>query len=115
MLGDGHKWMHARSHRPWVGIHRRCLSSCTLKRNSSFSKKFTPPQIISVADFSYRNSIDCYLFSCIPEIHFAQFNHSTKEHTNMTFYLHPYPYRQVARRAIQRNGERTLGINIREE
>ena len=33
----------------------------------------------------------------------------------MTFYLHPYPYRQMARRAIQRNGERTLGINIREE
>jgi HSP20 family protein len=41
----------------------------------------------------------------------------------MTFYLHPYPfgfaqdrpYRQIARRAIQRNGERTLGINIREE
>ena len=33
----------------------------------------------------------------------------------MTFYLHPYPYRQMARRAIQRNGERTLGIDIREE
>ena len=33
----------------------------------------------------------------------------------MTFYLHPYPYRQLARRAIQRNGEHTLGINIREE
>ena len=41
----------------------------------------------------------------------------------MTFYLRPYPfgfaqdrpYRQMARRAIQRNGERTLGINIREE
>ena len=32
----------------------------------------------------------------------------------MTFYLHPYPYRQMARRAMQ-NGERTLGINIREE
>ncbi len=32
----------------------------------------------------------------------------------MTFYLHPYPYRQMARRAMQ-NGERTLGINIREK
>ena len=32
----------------------------------------------------------------------------------MTFYLHPYPYRQMARRTL-RNGERTLGINIREE
>lgn len=33
----------------------------------------------------------------------------------MTFYLQPYPYRQMTRRAIQRNGDRTLGINIREE
>lgn len=32
----------------------------------------------------------------------------------MTFYLHPYPYRQMARRALQ-NRERTLGINIRED
>ena len=32
----------------------------------------------------------------------------------MTFYLHPYPYRQMARGAMQ-NRERTLGINIREE
>lgn len=32
----------------------------------------------------------------------------------MTFYLHPYPYRQLARRAMQ-NRERTLGINVREE
>lgn len=32
----------------------------------------------------------------------------------MTFYLHPYPYRQMARRAMQ-NRERTLGVNIREE
>jgi HSP20 family protein len=32
----------------------------------------------------------------------------------MTFYLHPYPYRQMARRVAQR-GEQTLGINIREE
>lgn len=32
----------------------------------------------------------------------------------MTFYLHPYPYRQMARRAAQ-NSTRTLGINIREE
>ena len=32
----------------------------------------------------------------------------------MTFYLHPYPYRQLARRALQ-NRERTLSINIREE
>ena len=31
----------------------------------------------------------------------------------MTFYLHPYPYRQV-RRVTQR-GDQTLGINIREE
>ena len=31
----------------------------------------------------------------------------------MTFYLHPYPYHQMARRAPSR--ERTLGINIREE
>jgi len=32
----------------------------------------------------------------------------------MTFYLHPYPYRQVARRWSASN-ERTLGVNIREE
>ena len=32
----------------------------------------------------------------------------------MTFYLHPYPYRQMARRAM-RGGEQTLGINIHEE
>jgi HSP20 family protein len=32
----------------------------------------------------------------------------------MTFYLHPYPYRQLARRAMQ-NRERSLDINIREE
>ena len=32
----------------------------------------------------------------------------------MTFYLHPYPYRHVARRWAS-NHERTLGVNIREE
>lgn len=32
----------------------------------------------------------------------------------MTFYLHPYPYRQLARRAMQ-NREHSLGINIGEE
>ena len=32
----------------------------------------------------------------------------------MTFYLHPYPYRQLARRAVQ-NQERALGINVLEE
>lgn len=32
----------------------------------------------------------------------------------MTFYLHPYPYRQMARR-VMRGGDQTLGINIREE
>ena len=32
----------------------------------------------------------------------------------MTFYLHPYPYRQVARRWAASN-ERTLGVNVREE
>ena len=32
----------------------------------------------------------------------------------MTFYLHPYPYRRVARRWAA-NDERTLGVNIREE
>ena len=32
----------------------------------------------------------------------------------MTFYLHPYPYRQLSRRALQ-NREHSLGINIREE
>lgn len=32
----------------------------------------------------------------------------------MTFYLHPYPYRQLARRSYQ-NRERSLGINVREE
>lgn len=31
----------------------------------------------------------------------------------MTFYLHPYPYRQMARRSA-RNHERTLGVNIQE-
>ena len=32
----------------------------------------------------------------------------------MTFYLHPYPYRQMARRTMQ-DHEHTLGINIHEE
>ena len=32
----------------------------------------------------------------------------------MTFYLHTYPYRQMARRTVQ-NRERTLGINIHEQ
>lgn len=32
----------------------------------------------------------------------------------MTFYLHPYPYRQLARHAAQ-NRERTLGVNIHEQ
>jgi HSP20 family protein len=32
----------------------------------------------------------------------------------MTFYLHPYPYRQLARRAAQ-NRDRSLGINIQEQ
>jgi HSP20 family protein len=32
----------------------------------------------------------------------------------MTFYLHPYPYRQMARRAVQ-NRERSLSINIHEQ
>jgi HSP20 family protein len=32
----------------------------------------------------------------------------------MTFYLHPYPYRRVARRWASSN-ERALGVNIREE
>ena len=32
----------------------------------------------------------------------------------MTFYLHPYPYRRVARRWAA-NNERTLGVNIREQ
>jgi HSP20 family protein len=43
-----------------------------------------------------------------------QFNYPIKEKTTMTFYLHPYPYRQMARRTLN-NGERTLGINVREE
>ena len=32
----------------------------------------------------------------------------------MTFYLHTYPYRQMARRAVQ-NRERSLGVNIHEQ
>jgi HSP20 family protein len=32
----------------------------------------------------------------------------------MTLYLRPYPYRQMAHRAVQ-NRERTLGVNIRED
>lgn len=32
----------------------------------------------------------------------------------MTLYLQSYPYRQMARRAVQ-NRERTLGVNIRED
>ena len=32
----------------------------------------------------------------------------------MTFYLHPHPYRRVARRWAA-NNERTLGVNIREQ
>jgi HSP20 family protein len=32
----------------------------------------------------------------------------------MTFYLHPYPYRRVARRLVE-NDQHALGVNIREE
>ena len=32
----------------------------------------------------------------------------------MTFYLHPYPYRRMARRVME-NGTQTLGINIHEQ
>jgi HSP20 family protein len=32
----------------------------------------------------------------------------------MTFYLHPYPYRRLARRWAE-NTEHTLGVNVREE
>ena len=32
----------------------------------------------------------------------------------MTFYLHSYPYRRVARRWVE-NNEQTLGVNVREE
>ena len=32
----------------------------------------------------------------------------------MTFYLHPYPYRRLARRWVE-NQEQTLGVNVREE
>jgi len=32
----------------------------------------------------------------------------------MTFYLHPYPYRRMARRWVE-NNQHTLGVNIREE
>ena len=32
----------------------------------------------------------------------------------MTFYLHPYPYRRMARRWVENNQE-TLGVNVREE
>ena len=32
----------------------------------------------------------------------------------MTFYLHPYPYRRMARRVMD-NGTHTLGINIHEQ
>jgi HSP20 family protein len=32
----------------------------------------------------------------------------------MTFYLHPYPYRRLARRWAQDN-ENSLGVNVREE
>jgi len=31
----------------------------------------------------------------------------------MTFYLHPYPYRRMARRWVE-NNQHTLGVNIRE-
>ena len=32
----------------------------------------------------------------------------------MTFYLHPYPYRRMARRWVE-NNQQTLGVNVREE
>ena len=32
----------------------------------------------------------------------------------MTFYLHPYPYRSMARRWVE-NNQHTLGVNVREE
>ena len=32
----------------------------------------------------------------------------------MTFYLHPYPYRRMARRWVE-NNQHTLGVNVREE
>jgi HSP20 family protein len=38
----------------------------------------------------------------------------TKEITTMTFYLHPYPYRRMARRWME-NRDQTLEINIHEE
>lgn len=31
----------------------------------------------------------------------------------MTFYLHPYPYRRMARRSVE-NNQHSLGVNIRE-
>jgi HSP20 family protein len=37
-----------------------------------------------------------------------------KEIKTMTFYLHPYPYRRMARQLAASN-ERALGVNIREE
>jgi HSP20 family protein len=41
-------------------------------------------------------------------------NYSLKEIYTMTFYLHPYPYRQLARRAAQ-NREHNLSLNIHEQ
>ena len=32
----------------------------------------------------------------------------------MTFYLHPYPYRRMARRWVE-NNQHSLGVNVREE
>ena len=32
----------------------------------------------------------------------------------MTFYLHPYPYRRMARRWVE-NNQHALGVNVREE
>jgi HSP20 family protein len=32
----------------------------------------------------------------------------------MTFYLHPYPYRRMARRWVE-NDQHSLGVNVREE
>jgi HSP20 family protein len=54
------------------------------------------------------------LFLAFPQYTIGNSLFQSRRFTTMTFYLHPYPYRQLSRQAAQ-NRERHLGINIREE
>jgi HSP20 family protein len=72
-----------------------------------------PPQDFLRGIFIYKFYVALSLFLHIKN-KLCPTSLSTKEIKTMTFYLHPYPYRRVARRWAE-NQEHTLGINVREE